>query len=101
MITANGDYLFAHVESSNPSGGLLPIAGDDLDFGLANLLAHFPEFRGIHDESPNVVAEAIRVQVTLEGEFGADAISERVIDRFVELLQHFQRQMRTDLSALD
>lgn len=64
---------------------LLPIAGDDFDFGLANLLAHFPEFGGIHDECPHVVAEAIRVQVSFEGELGADASRQRRIDGFVKL----------------
>lgn len=67
------------------SGGLFSIASDDFDFGLADLLAHFSEFRRIHDESPHVVAEAVRVQVSFEGEFGANAIGQCVIDGFVEL----------------
>ena len=83
------------------SGGLFSIASDDFDFGLTDLLTYFPEFSRIHDESPHVVAKAVRVQMSFEGEFGAHAIRQRVIDRFVELQQHFQRQLRTDLSALN
>ena len=77
------------------------IAGDDLDFGLAYLLIHLAEFGRVHHEGPHVVAESISVQVALEGEFGAHAIGQRVIDRFVELQQHFEGEGGTDLPALD
>lgn len=107
-MNQNGAYELSRTpaaDKSRGSGGgrlfALAVARHDLHFVHLGELVHLTKLDVVQHQRPDVVAEAIRVQLRrLEGDARLHLGVQGRVDGLVELQQHLEGELRRDLAVL-